>query len=129
MIELDAGEQDLPGEEVGETVGHPDAREVGQEGTRGVAHHQVLERQVVHERARDRADLQLADDDPVERARDGARQEIPAGRRQRQGGHHPQHHGHRAEHEHEEDARDPPVHQNACPTAKWNVNLLFRLST
>ena len=31
-----------------------------------------------------------------------------------------------AEQDDEEEPRDPPAHQNACPTAKWKVNLLLR---
>ena len=129
MVELHPAEQDLSGEQVGQPVGHPHAWQIGQQRAGGVPHHQVFERQVVDERARDGADLHLADDDPVQRARDGPRQQVPPRRGQRHRGHHAQHHGHGAEQDDEEEAGHAPPHQNACPTAKWKVNLPFRLST
>ena len=125
-----AAEQHLAGDEVGQPVGHPHARQVGQERARGVADDQVLD-------ARDRRGTS-----PRSRPtftwpitiRSSARETVRASRF-RPGGVSvidvttPEHHGHGAEQEDEEEARDPPPHQKACPTAKWKVNLLLRALT
>jgi hypothetical protein len=67
VVDRDAAEEHLAREQVGEPVGHPHARQVGEEAARSVADDQVLDGEIVDERTRDRADLHLADHDPVER--------------------------------------------------------------
>ena len=42
VIELHAAQQDLAREQVGQPVGHPHARQIGEQRARGVAHDQVL---------------------------------------------------------------------------------------
>jgi hypothetical protein len=129
MIEGHAAQQYLLGEQVGQPVGHPHPRQVGQQRARGVAHHQVFQGEVVQERARDGAHLDLADQDPVQRGGHRAREQVPSRRRERHRRHHAQHHGDDAEQEDEEEPRHAPPHQNACPTATWKVNLLPRSLT
>ncbi len=118
-VELHRAQHDLPREQVGQPEADLHPRQVGQQGAAGVAHHQVGQHQVVEERARDGAHLDVAVHDPVQQPRHHPRQQIAAGRRERHRSHHPEHHRPGAEQEDEDEAGHPAAHQKAWPTAKW----------
>ena len=103
----------LTGEEVGQPVVDAHARQIGQERAAGVAHDEIFECQVVEERARDGPDLDLADDDLVEHARDRPRQQGPSRRGERHRRHHAENHRHGADDEDEEEPGHEPAHQKA----------------
>ena len=128
-LELHRAQHHLTREQVGELVAHPHPRDVRQQRPAGVPHDQVLEHQVVKERAGDRAHVHVPQHDPVEHAGDGARQQVASRRREGHGGHDAEHHGERAEDEDEEDPCQATPHQNGCPTAKWTVIRPSRSST
>ncbi len=128
-LELHRAQHHLARDQVGQLVSDSHPRQVREQHAAGVADHEILEYQVVEERARDRPHLDVAQDHPVEHAGDGAGEEIAARRREDHGGHHAQDHGDRSQEGDEQEARQLPPHQNGCPTATWKVNLLSRSRT